>query len=75
MKKEAKKNHGHVIDIKGLNKSFGENHVLKDINLQLSPDENLVILGRSGMGKSVLIKCIVGLEDLIAVLFMFLVII
>ena len=63
MKKEAKKNHGHVIDIKGLNKSFGENHVLKDINLQLSPDENLVILGRSGMGKSVLIKCIVGLED------------
>ncbi len=54
--------HRHAIDIKGVNKSFGENHVLHDINLKLSPDENLVILGRSGTGKSVLIKCIVGLE-------------
>lgn len=63
MKKEKIKNQGHVIDIEGLNKSFGDNHVLKDINLHLAPDENLVILGRSGTGKSVLIKCIVGLED------------
>jgi len=53
---------GHAIDIEGVNKSFGENHVLHDINLKLSSDENLVILGRSGTGKSVLIKCIVGLE-------------
>ena len=39
-----------------------ERQVLKDISLKLSMDENLVILGRSGMGKSVLIKCIAGLE-------------
>ncbi len=51
-----------VIKITNLNKWFGENKVLSDINLKLSEDENLVILGRSGVGKSVLIKCIVGLE-------------
>lgn len=52
----------HVIKISGLNKSFGDHQVLFDINLDLVVDENLVILGRSGTGKSVLIKCIVGLE-------------
>ena len=53
---------GHVIKISHLNKSFGDLQVLFDINLSLREDENLVILGRSGTGKSVLIKCIVGLE-------------
>jgi phospholipid/cholesterol/gamma-HCH transport system ATP-binding protein len=53
---------GKVIDIRGLNKSFGDVKVLTDIDLELAHDENLVILGRSGTGKSVLIKCIVGLE-------------
>lgn len=52
----------HVIKISGLNKSFGDHQVLFDINLDLVVDENLVVLGRSGTGKSVLIKCIVGLE-------------
>ena len=56
------KNH-HVIKISNLNKWFGDMQVLHDINLNLSEDENLVILGRSGVGKSVLIKCIVGLEE------------
>lgn len=51
-----------VIKITGLNKSYGDHQVLYDINLSLSIDENLVVLGRSGTGKSVLIKCIVGLE-------------
>ncbi len=51
-----------VIKITGLNKSFGDHHVLFDIDLSLDIDENLVVLGRSGTGKSVLIKCIVGLE-------------
>ena len=64
MKEEAVNNREYVIDIRGLNKSFGDNHVLRDINLRLDPDENLVVLGRSGTGKSVLIKCIVGLEEL-----------
>ena len=50
-----------VIDIRGLNKSFGDNHVLKNIDMDLYEGENLVVLGRSGTGKSVLIKCIVAL--------------
>jgi phospholipid/cholesterol/gamma-HCH transport system ATP-binding protein len=50
-----------VIDIKGLYKSFGNLHVLKGVDLQLFEGENLVVLGRSGTGKSVLIKIISGL--------------
>lgn len=50
-----------VIDIRGLNKSFGDNHVLRDFSLQLHKGENVVVLGKSGSGKSVLIKCIIGL--------------
>jgi|SRR6185312_11372921 len=50
-----------VIHIKGLKKSFGEKHVLKNINLDVKKGENVVILGRSGTGKSVTIQCIVGL--------------
>jgi phospholipid/cholesterol/gamma-HCH transport system ATP-binding protein len=50
-----------VISIKKLHKSFGENHVLQGIDLDLYKGENLVVLGRSGTGKSVLIKIIVGL--------------
>ena len=52
-----------VIEIKGLKKNFGSNEVLKNINFSVCADENLVILGRSGQGKSVTIKCIVGLLD------------
>jgi phospholipid/cholesterol/gamma-HCH transport system ATP-binding protein len=51
----------NVITIKGLKKAFGELVILRDINLNLMKGENLVVLGRSGQGKSVLIKCIVGL--------------
>jgi phospholipid/cholesterol/gamma-HCH transport system ATP-binding protein len=50
-----------VISIKGLKKSFGKKEVLKDINLELKRGENIVVLGRSGTGKSVTIQCIVGL--------------
>jgi phospholipid/cholesterol/gamma-HCH transport system ATP-binding protein len=50
-----------VIDIKQLKKSFGAQEILKDITLQLAPGENLVVLGKSGSGKSVLIKCLVAL--------------
>src|ERR1700734_3465865 len=50
-----------VIAIKGLKKSFGEKHVLKDITLEVKKGENVVVLGRSGTGKSVAIQCIVGL--------------
>ncbi len=50
-----------IISIKGLYKSFGDQHVLKNINLEVFKGENLVVLGRSGAGKSVLIKILVGL--------------
>lgn len=52
----------YVIAIKGLWKSFGkDNDVLKGVNLQVKRGENLVMLGRSGSGKSITIKCLVGL--------------
>ena len=50
-----------VIEIINLCKSFGELEVLKNLSLKLYDGENLVVLGKSGSGKSVLIKCIAGL--------------
>jgi phospholipid/cholesterol/gamma-HCH transport system ATP-binding protein len=50
-----------VISINGLYKSFGDLHVLKGIDLEVFKGENIVVLGRSGTGKSVLIKIIIGL--------------
>ena len=50
-----------IIAIKGLCKSFGDNNVLKQFNLTVRRGENVVVLGKSGCGKSVLIKCVVGL--------------
>jgi phospholipid/cholesterol/gamma-HCH transport system ATP-binding protein len=56
----------HIVDnkvmiVKDLYKSFGNNHVLIDFNLELKKGESVVVLGKSGSGKSVLIKCIIGL--------------
>ena len=53
--------HEVVASIRNLKKSFGDREVLKGVDLDLYNTENLVILGRSGTGKSVLIKCMVGL--------------
>lgn len=52
-----------VIRIKELSKAFGSNQVLIGFDLDLYRGENLVVLGKSGSGKSVLIKCIIGLID------------
>ena len=57
---ESNKN---IIEANKINKSFGENHVLRDFSMKLSGGENLVILGKSGSGKSVLIKCIIKLME------------
>src|SRR5204863_5418973 len=50
-----------VISISGLYKSFGDLHVLKGIDLNVYKGENVAVLGKSGTGKSVLIKMMVGL--------------
>lgn len=50
-----------VIRIKNVCKSFGDNHVLNGFNMELYEGGNLVVMGKSGSGKSVMIKCLVGL--------------
>lgn len=50
-----------IIKVKNLYKSFANQPILEDVNFSLKEKENLVILGRSGAGKTVLLKCIVGL--------------
>ena len=52
-----------VIEVNNLRKGFGTEDVLVDVSLKLFNGENLVVLGKSGSGKSVLIKCIVRLLD------------
>jgi phospholipid/cholesterol/gamma-HCH transport system ATP-binding protein len=52
-----------VVAIKDLCKSFGDNVVLTGVNLNVKKGENLVVLGKSGSGKSITIKCLVGLID------------
>jgi phospholipid/cholesterol/gamma-HCH transport system ATP-binding protein len=50
-----------VIQVEHLSKSFGDNHVLRNFSLAVNRGENLAVLGKSGSGKSVLIKCIINL--------------
>lgn len=52
---------GSIIDIQNLQVSFESHEVLKNINLRVNKGETVVVLGKSGSGKSVLLKCIVGL--------------
>jgi len=52
-----------VLELKNLHKHFGKNNVLNGFNMQLFKGENLVIMGKSGSGKSVMIKCLVGLLE------------
>jgi phospholipid/cholesterol/gamma-HCH transport system ATP-binding protein len=52
-----------IVVIKDLKKRFGENVVLNGFNLELFQGENLVVMGKSGSGKSVMIKCLIGLEE------------
>jgi len=59
----AAKSSTPVINIKGLYKSFGKNDVLKGVDITVKKAENLVMLGKSGSGKSITIKCLVGLVE------------
>ncbi|TNF29862.1 MAG: ATP-binding cassette domain-containing protein [Bacteroidetes bacterium] len=52
-----------MIEVKNLNKSFGDHHVLKDINARFDKGQVNIIIGQSGSGKTVLTKCMVGLFD------------
>ena len=52
-----------VIEVDSINKSFGDNHVLRNFSMIVNQAENLVVLGKSGSGKSVLIKCIISLMN------------
>ena len=52
-----------IIEITGMHKWYGDFHVLSDINLQVMPQEKIVICGPSGSGKSTLIRCINRLEE------------
>ncbi len=58
---ETTTNISPVLEIKDLYKSFGDHQVLNGFNLKLYPGENVVVMGKSGSGKSVMIKCLVGL--------------
>lgn len=62
IKKHATESNGEpVLVIRDVHKAFGDNVVLNGFSLTLNKGENIVVLGRSGSGKSVLIKCIIGL--------------
>ncbi len=58
---DTSKNIAPILRIKDLKKSFGDNHVLNGFTLELFEGENLVLMGKSGSGKSVMIRCLVGL--------------
>lgn len=58
---ESKIHRTPILELRNLKKSFGANHVLRGFNLQLYEGENLVVMGKSGSGKSVMIKSLVGL--------------
>lgn len=52
-----------MLEIKNLNKSFKQNHVLKDVSFKINKGEIGVLLGKSGAGKTTLLRCINGLEE------------
>ena len=63
VRKDAQVSRKVMIEFEGVNKWFGDFHVLKDINLRVREGERVVLCGPSGSGKSTLIRCINGLEE------------
>ena len=60
---KSKLNNDLCIEIRNMNKWYGDFHVLKNINLEVTRGEKIVICGPSGSGKSTLIRCINRLEE------------
>jgi general L-amino acid transport system ATP-binding protein len=54
--------HGPIIDLRGVNKWYGDFHVLRDVSLSVGAKEKVVVCGPSGSGKSTMIRCINRLE-------------
>ena len=54
-------NEKYIIELNRIRKSFGKTHVLNDVSLKVKKGETVVILGKSGTGKSVILQCIIGL--------------
>lgn len=52
-----------IIRVEGLKKSFGSNEVLKGVDMKLHKKENIAVIGKSGSGKTQLLRCIIGLTD------------
>lgn len=50
-----------ILSVQSLSKAFDGKHILKNISFELFSNENLIVMGKSGVGKSILIKCIIGL--------------
>ena len=53
-----------LLRIQGLDKYFGQLHVLRELDLDLAENERLVVIGPSGGGKSTLLRCVMGLEEI-----------
>ena len=53
----------HIVSLKNVNKFFGDNHVIKDLNLEINEGEFLTLLGPSGCGKTTILRMIAGFED------------
>ncbi|WP_299326948.1 ATP-binding cassette domain-containing protein [Parasphingopyxis sp.] len=51
------------IELRNVSKAFGSNHVLRDVSFSVTPGESMTVIGGSGSGKSVMLKCILGLMD------------
>ncbi|MFC6669055.1 amino acid ABC transporter ATP-binding protein [Marinobacterium aestuariivivens] len=63
MAEPQSKSHSLAVEMRGVNKWYGEFHVLKNINLRVEKGERIVICGPSGSGKSTMIRCINRLEE------------
>jgi general L-amino acid transport system ATP-binding protein len=63
MAEQAANSQGPAVEMRGVNKWYGQFHVLRDINLSVARGERIIICGPSGSGKSTLIRCINRLEE------------